>query len=525
MDDPTERGSGLRLALDVWRRRKWLAIAVFVGTFTAVVSAVTFLPDVYRSTATVLVERQQVPETLVRSSVTGELETRLHTIRQEILSRARLSALITRFDLYPDLRKRLPPEAVVERMRRDIQLELKGAEQSWGRNTTIAFALTYGGRDPETVARVTNALASFYVEENLRIRERQVSGTAEFLRAQLVEAKKKLDEQERRTGDFKLRHVGELPKQVEVNLARLERLNERLRLNSERQMRVMERREALARQPAETGAPGQAPDPDATTARIARLNQQLAELRTRFSDKYPDVIRVKAEIAALERKLAEAGPEGGREAEPAVPADPARRRLEQPVRQPEAELKGLKEEENRLLELIATYERRIENAPKREQEFQEIGRDYETTKELYASLLKRYEEAQLAESAEQGQKGEQFRILDPAISSKQPAAPNRFRLILMGLLLSFGLAAGAAVLAETLDTSFHTVDDLRAFTKVPVLVSIPRIDTEADAGLRLQRLSLAAASLVIGLALIAGASYYVAHENEQLVGMLARGRS
>ena len=276
MDDQTGKESGFHLALNVWRRRKWPAIGVFAGAFAAVASAVTFLPDVYRSTATVLVERQQVPETVVRPSVTGEVETRLQTINQEILSRARLSDLITRFDLYPDSRKRLPPETVVERMRRDIQLELKGDEQQrWGRNTTIAFALTYGGRDPETAARVTNALASIYVEENLRIRERQVSGTAEFLKAQLAEAKVKLDEQERRIGDFKLRHAGELPQQVEANMVAIERANTQLLLDSEHQHRGMERRAKLVRQLAEGDPSGTATGTDAAVARLDRKSTRL----------------------------------------------------------------------------------------------------------------------------------------------------------------------------------------------------------------------------------------------------------
>src|SRR3989475_4088491 len=174
-------------------------------------SVAMFLPDIYRSTAAVLVERHQVPETFVRSSVTGELETRLQTISQEILSRARLEDLITRFGLYQDLRDRVPVEAVVEKMRRDIRLELKGVEQQMsGRSATVAFNLSYRGRDPERVAAVTNTLASFYVEENSKLRERQASQTTRFLKDQLAEARTRLDAQEARVRDFRARHAGEL---------------------------------------------------------------------------------------------------------------------------------------------------------------------------------------------------------------------------------------------------------------------------------------------------------------------------
>src|SRR5262245_62999566 len=150
MPDPAEKGSALDVALELGRRRQWLAVGVFVLTFAGMTGIAMFLPDIYRSTATVLVERHHVPETFVRSSITSELETRLQTISQEVLSRSRLTDLIARFGLYPDLRRQ-PIEVIVERMRRDIRLELKGAEQMSGRSATVAFTLSYRGRDPGTV--------------------------------------------------------------------------------------------------------------------------------------------------------------------------------------------------------------------------------------------------------------------------------------------------------------------------------------------------------------------------------------
>jgi protein tyrosine kinase modulator len=159
----------------------------------------------------VLVERQQVFEAFVRPTVTCELETRLHTISQEILSRSRLEGLIGRFNLYADLRKQMSSKEVVEARRRDIQLELKGTDVRDWQSATIAFALSYRGRDPLTVAIVTKTLASFYIEENLKAREQQATGTAEFLKAQLAETKKRLDEQENRLSAFKKRYLGELP--------------------------------------------------------------------------------------------------------------------------------------------------------------------------------------------------------------------------------------------------------------------------------------------------------------------------
>jgi polysaccharide chain length determinant protein (PEP-CTERM system associated) len=544
MADETRKGSGLDGLLAVWSRRKWLAILAFAFPISAAASLITFLPNVYRSTAIVLVEGQQVPEAFVRSTVTSALETRLHTISQEILSRSRLETLIQRFGLYPDLRRRLQSEEVIGRMRGDIKLELKSAEARGRREATVAFTISYLGIDPGTVSLVTNTLASFYIEENLKARERQATGTAEFLKAQLEETKKRLDVQEQQVSAFKRRHLGELPQQMEANLATLERLHAQLRLNADNQTRGAERRQALSSQLAEADsllapasvaralAPGgTAVSAEIPEARLARLKQELTRLRTQFSDKYPDVVLLTAEVTALEREVADAKPgEPKAEDTPAAPTaapqptplTPYVLRLREALREVEAELKILKGEDKRLRAGITTYQARVENVPRREQEFRELSRDYESTRALYESLLKRFEEAQLAESMEQRQKGEQFRVLDPAVPNPAPAAPNRVRWLVIALVGSLGLAVGAVVLAEQVDTSFHTVDDLRAFSAVPVLVSIPRIMTRADLRRRRWRMRLGAGAAVIGLVAVVGLAYFAANGNEHLVSLLGR---
>ena len=540
MTEETRKGAGLDTLLEVWSRRKWLAILAFAFPLAAGVSLTAFLPNIYRSTATVLVDRQQIPETFVQATVTSALETRLHTISQEILSRSRLEALVSRFGLYADLRQRVAAEEVIERMRKDIKLELKGAETRGQREATVAFTISYQGSDPTTVALVTNTLASFYIEENLKARERQAAGTAEFLKAQLAETKQRLDEQEQRVSEFKRRHIGELPQQMEANLGTLERLHTQLRLNADNQTRATERRQALSNQLAEAesllatpalaasvGGSGRPPSRSVTIeARLAKSKEELAKLRTRFSDKYPDVVLLAAEISALERELADAesrDPKREEKALPqATPLTPYVLRLKEALSEVEGETKVLKSEDKRLRDAIATYQGRIENVPKREQEFRELSRDYESTRELYQSLLKRSEEAQLAESMEQRQKGEQFRVLDPAVPKPKPAAPNRVQLFVIVLLGSLGLAAGAVVLAEKIDTSFHTIDDLRMFSPVPVLISIPLIVTHTDRRRMRWHLQFGATAAFVGLVAIVGLAYFAANGNEQLVSLMVR---
>ncbi len=480
-EDEPQKGVGVERLRSAWERRKWLAVLVFVVPFVAAVSLIFSLPTFYRSTALVLVDRQQVPEAFVHPTVTSELETRLNTISQEILSRSRLEALVTRFGLYPGLRKQGQNEEIVERMRKDIKLELRTTDTKGRPSATIAFALSYRGPDPQTVALVTNTLASFYIEENLKVRERQATGTAEFLKVQLAQTRKRLDELEARVSEFRKRYLGELPQQMQANMATLESLNTQLRVTSDNQMRAAERRDSLsallaeaASSPQAFGGPAGGPAAAEPRAmRLARLRQELASALSRYTEQHPTVVRLKAEITATEREPAEpAGTQGAA----AGLSNPYVFRLRETFSAAESEAKVLKVEEQRLRGAIAAYQARLENTPKREQEYQEVSRDYESTKQLYESL-------------------------------------------------SLGLAGGALMVAEMLDTSFHSVNELREFSIVPVLVSIPRIVTDADRQRQQQRFRVVAVGTLLGLVLIVGVSFFIAHGNEQLVQFLARDGS
>jgi polysaccharide biosynthesis transport protein len=498
---------GLEVALTVWHRRKWLAVLVFVAVLSVTAPLPFKLPDIYESTATVLVEHQQLPGDALGGWGDSALETRLRTISERILSRSRLNDLITRFGLYPELQQRAAPEVVAEQMRRDIQIQFNGVRQPTGLDATVAFSLSYRGRNPETVAQVTNALAALYVEENTKMRAQQTAGAAEFLQGQLDDARRQLNAQEQNMNAFRERHIGELPEQQSANLAALGRLNDQLRV-------IQTRRDELTKPV--TGAAGAGGY--TIPARLARLQQELADLRTRDTDEHPDVVRVKQEIAALERQLAT------RSAGQAV-ADPTTSSSAS-ADAAEVELRALRAQEQQLQSQIATYEHRVENAPLIEQELQQVTRDYTAARDLYQSLLQRYEGAQLAERMNQRLQGEQFSILDPAVTPQRPVGPHRARFVMMAFLISVGAGVGAALLGEASDTSFHTVDDVRAFTTVPVLGSIPPIITVADARRRRRQFLLAAIGAALGVALlVAGSSHIAQFAIDPLIRLLMPVRS
>lgn len=527
MQDHDRRSIGVAIA-EAWRRRKWLGLVCFSLPAAALLSIAMNLPNLYSSTATVLVEQQQIPEGFVKSSVTGEADARLNLIREKLLNRAGLMALINRFNLYSELRKEAPEEAVVERMRKDVVLELKELQrQVYGRDNTFGFKVSYRGRNPETVATVANTLAAQYVEENLSMRTNQATETTTLLKKQLNDIKQRHEEDERKIAAFKQRHMGELPEQVEVNLSTLGRLNQELTSNSEHQMRVLERRERLGKQLLDLNAGVPATtvvNPDSMTHHLEKLRTELTELRTRASIKHPDVIRVQGEIAAIEKALAETAKEAKLDPAQSAALLSTPEDIKHALRELDHELKNLKADEQRLRAEAASIQRRVERSPQHAQEFQQLERDYKMTKDLYFSVLQRYEDAQLAESMEQAKHVGQMRIVDPAMPSKAPVAPNRLKLILGALTLSLGLAAGCMILAEQRDRSFHDVESLREFTKVPILVRIPEIVTKADRIRAYRRFTFKAAASMIGLVLIVGVFSYIAWDNDQLVWMLSESK-
>ena len=521
--------------LDILRRRRLLAFATFSAVLAAAVSFAVYLPNIYQGQALVLIERP-VDENIVRAadSAPGELESRLHIIKQEILSRDRALELINRFHLYPKVMRSGSVDDGLNQLRSDVEVNPSGPEQVSGKVKTVSFTLKYTGDSAKTAADVTNAIASFYVQQNDSMRSQSAMGTLQFMRQQLGDAKAQLDRQDAAISQYTSRYTGQLPQQVGINLATLERMNTQLRLNGEQQLRLIEQREKLMEGLQDPSTIARAENPDATPEMLDRLKQidkmkaDLAQLQTRVTSKHPDVLRLQEQIADLEQqqKQDEAALDKKRAALAAAAAakGQAEADAQAPRRQTidslDAQLAKLREEEQVLRSTIASFEQRLQGAPEREQEYALITRDRQVAKDLYDSMLKRYDEAQLAASLETDRQGERFRVLESALPPEGPTGPNRIRLILMGLLLAVAAGVAIALTAEQFDASFHGVDEVREFTSVPVLVSIPPIGPMPIK--RRLLTGLATVSAIAMIALIATASAYFAHGNDQLARLIGR---
>jgi polysaccharide chain length determinant protein (PEP-CTERM system associated) len=506
----------LESVVAIVRRRRWIALTAFALPFSVAMSVLWFLPKMYEATAAVVIERQ-MPETLVKSAVADEVEARLNLVGRDAMRPERLIGLITRYSLYPELRGRASAEVLADRMRRDTKVESQSVERKGrGEIATVAFTVTYRGFDPVTVARVTNDLAAAYVDENVKSRENQATMTAGFFKAQLNDARQRLAEQERRVAEFKARHPGRLPEQLSANLMTLERLRSDLRRNGDEQLRVMERRRA-AEEIGDSNVAGTAAETPAQ--RVNRLKRELAQLRTEFTDRYPDIVRTQRQLAEAESQLAENRVTGGA----GESGDGGRR--QRAVGQVDGELQILTAEERRLRDAIATYQQRIDEAPRREDEYQQLARDYEATKEIYRSLLNRAEDAQIAERVEREQQGERFRIVQRALVPNAPSAPDRLRLGLMFGVVCLGIATAAVVITEYVDTSFHSVHELRTFTRVPVAAVVPIISVGDERRREGVRAALSSAALASAVVLMAVGGYVIASGNHRLLGLLVGGRS
>ena len=522
--------------------RKWLVlgVALFVSAATVIFSY--NLPNVYTSETVILVDPQKVPDAYVKSTVTGDVRNRLSTLSQQILSATRLQKIIETLNLYPEDRKKLAREDVITHMRSDIAVQVVsdfGASQDFQ-----AFRITYSGKDARLVAQVTNELASLFIEENLKAREQQATGTTEFLGNQLQETRKDLEQQEAKLKEYRMRHLGEMPEQQSADLQILGQLQSQLQLEGDALSRAQQSKTVLQSM-LQQSAPvvdlddGQPKGPKGGDARggepsspQARVNLQLrndrarlASLLARYTPDHPDVRKLKKQVEreeAAEAALASAAPpeaapvEKAPEPQPAPtikaaappPVNHVNPVIQSQINALDIEIAKHKEETQRLSKQVASYQSKLSVIPVREQEITQLVRDYEISKAHYSQLLGQQLSAETATQLEIRQKGEKFEVLDPGQVAERPSRPNRVLINSAGLVggLIFGILL--AVGTELLGISITSPEDLSAAVAVPVLEVIPSIVTRADRRRHMKRRLIASASAVATAVVLLAILFY-----------------
>ena len=473
------------------RRRKWLVImAITVCVAISVVLCFT-LPLSFRSTTTVLVESQKIPESYVKSGMEGSIEGRIHAIQSMIMSRSLLTKVAEEFNFFkPDMSAQARENVIVVMAKR-MKFTKTLVGHAKGPDTIEGFSISYAHSDPVTAMKVTERFASHFIEENLKIREQMLEGASGFLEQELHMAEAKLEDQERLISEFKTKYMGELPQQTEANLRSLDRLQ--LEVNAARdniqvainRVAIMEKQVNEAVSSASTqGAPetesgSQRRGGDPLIIRLSELERTLTTLSAEYRETYPDIVQTRQEIDSVKSQLAVKYGVSKDEvkAGSAKMMDPALRDVVRHRDESKNDVEALKDRLRRLLEQVKQYEGRVERAPAREQELMILVRDYDNMQKNYQSLLEKRLNARLAENLEKRQKGEQFRVLDPANLPASPESPNRPLLLLGGLVVGCGLGFGAAFGLESLRPSFRRPEEAESILGLPILAGIPSFST------------------------------------------------
>jgi protein tyrosine kinase modulator len=523
--------------LQVILHRKWIVLAIFAAVTIGTVIYAARLPNVYTSETVILVDPPKIPEMYVRPTVTGDVRNRLGTLTQQVLSVSRLQKVIESFGLYPNERMKMAREDVIALMRSRIVVSMVTGSTP---NSLDAFRITFSGSEPRMVAQVTNQIATLFIDENLKAREQQATGTTDFLQQQLDETRKRLEAQEGQLRDFRMKHLGEMPEHQVMNLTVIGQLQASLQQESDALNRAEQQRSYLqsmmsqfvpivdyddsdrdndqlgapptpAKQPGKAAAPVTTPADDRAT---------LAALLTKYTDKHPEVQKLRAKIADREaREGRPPAPEPVQSAS-AAPAEPVREAAA-PRKKPvpntsnpvlvsqlkgvEAEIVKHKEERERISKTLASYRAKLEAIPVREQQITELVRDYEINKGHYAGLLGKQLSAETATQLEIRNKGEQFYVLDRAEPAQRPSSPKRTLIDLVGAVAGFVLGLVAVIAPEFMGSTFTSPDQIPLFHGNRILEVIPVIVTTAGAVRRKRKRMILAAASGVAATLLCGA--------------------
>jgi len=523
--------------LNLFKSKKYLwAIPIILISIVSLFMAF-MLPPVYESKATILIEEQQIPPDFVRTTVTGFADQRIQSITQQILSRTKLWEIIKQFELYKDMLDKYTQEEVIEKMRGDIAINTISADMTdrsprGGRGgLTIAFTVSYRGKNPGQVQKVAGNLSSLYLEQNLRDRQEKAETTTRFLEAEL----KQLEERIKVVGDqiakFKQKHEGSLPELKGHNLAQAERLENEIKILDNQIRAANDRRAYLEGQIATVNPDLPLAGQEAVMdprARLYMLQVDLSSLGARLSPDHPDIRKLKREIEELEKLVSVQGGVGSTQRQklsllrtelaskqgtlspehpeikklqreiarleqeketsgtPTVippvpnPNNPAFIGLKSQIQAIDNEIAMQRKQQADMRDKLRMYRERLEQTPTIEQEYAALNREYENAHNKYMEVMNKLLTAKIAEGMEEHQKAEKFTLIDPASFPEKPVSPNRLLIAAAGLLLGLASGVGMVLLTDQLDHTVKDANDINLITDLPVLGSISRIQTPEE---------------------------------------------
>jgi polysaccharide biosynthesis transport protein len=527
IEDQQSQSFDLQRYLGIVRRRHLqFLVPLFLG-WVAVWGASWFVPARYKSATLILVEQPTMPKDYVTPNVTDDLQSRLQSITQQILSRTRLLHIIDELNLYAGERGLNDPEQKVARMRNDVDIELVRDAT----NRVTAFNVSYLSRDPQVAQQVTSELTNLFINENLEVRQQQSEGTTKFLEGQLETARQNLSAQEEKIRDFKGQHLQELPTQQASNLQILAGLQTQLHAEQDALSNAQQQQVYLqtlltqyrSLQGPVTNSDGTPSGLPAIDKEIERLKAEMADLSSRYTERHPDVRKLKEQIVKTERtrdqlltdlKAKRNNPQA--DADDAAITQPANNlaqstplaQLQSQLRANEIESKNRQQTVTSLQQKINDYQARLNQEPIREQQLADLTRGYDQSKANYDDLLKKKNESAMATSMELLQQGERFRIVDPPSLPVKPDFPNRLKFCGIGLAVGFALGGGVVAGLEMLDDRIYSEKEIKDMIPVAVISEIPVITNLSDKESAKRKLWLGwATAALVFVTILAGSAF------------------
>jgi len=468
-------------------RKWWLIISVFVVWAVMTVAGWT-MPSEYDSDALILIQRQQLDPSVVKPNVQIDLQQRLDTMTQQVLSRSNLSKIIEKYNLYPKQRRKGANDELVDAMRKDIKIELvaPGQANRKGVPDLTGFTVSFTGPSATIAQQVTQDLVGLFITENINTTTEINKQATDFLQTQLDQASKDLADQEARLRQFKDRHLGELPEQLQANLQILTGLQGRLQQASDALSHAQQQElylQSLLTQYGTMSDSGNVPGSGTTAIeqRLTTMRAELAAMREKYTDKHPDVIHLEHDIAAteaLKKQMSQEQAAGSGTTDTQGLASLAQ--VKSQLKANELEIANRKKDVKDIEGQIASYQSRLNQTPVSEQELANIQRDHEQSLANYNSLLSKKQAADLASNLVNRQQGDQLQLVDPASLPDKASSPNRLKFSLAGIGVGLALGLGLIVGRELMSPMVYNEDQAATIVRAPILSAIPSVLTASE---------------------------------------------
>jgi succinoglycan biosynthesis transport protein ExoP len=509
----TRRALDVEDYIDIGRRHKGWIFGPFLFCMVASVVGVYLWPDSYVSAAVIKITPQQIPESMVQSSINQQMYDRINSMEQTILSRSVLTTIINTYNLYPSERLRLPIEDVIDEMRKKIAVApVKTSSNDTGSTRIIpAFSVQFSYEDRHMAQRVVQDLVGRFIDENTRNSSNRTFMTTQFMKDEVDSAKKDLDAAESKLASFRMENNGRLPDQMQSNMQSMQALQSQVtvldasisrasqeRLQLEATIRILQGQLSEMRK---TPPPDLVAGASPRNEKLAQAERELQswddslrQLRQKYTENNPDVQTALARYGAAQQKVdqltaedtakkAEVKPEATPKQNPLLTrelrdGDARIQQLQSSIEAKDLEMAEYTKQMKRASEAIKTYQARIEVVPMGEKQFADLQRDRDLTRQHYVEVAQKLERADLAQQMENRKQGEMLEILDTASLPISPTEPKRPLIISIGAGLGLLLGLVIAGAREMKDTSLKNLKDVRAYTQMAILGSIPLLEND-----------------------------------------------